>query len=255
MKSNTEPTIKDVHSFWSDHVNNEYYTKEDRGSEVYFKEIEQKRYAHHYHLVELFDEYRNPSQDSNKLLEIGCSAGVDTVQWYKAGYDVTAVDLTEAAIAIAKERAEREGYDIDYRVANAEELNIPENTYDKVYSFGVLHHTPDIQKSIDEVNRILKPEGKAIIMLYAKYSLVNFIHRLFSLPYESPRNLKDHCPVVYTYSKKELEELFSNFKNIELRKTYPFTYGFRFISSWLPVSFKKFLGNYIGWHWMIIATK
>lgn len=247
--------IKKVESFWSSHVNNEYYTSKDRGSADYWREIEEKRYQHHYHLRDLFEQFKGGEFQGKKLLEIGCGIGIDSVQLHKCGFDLTAVDLTQNAIDIASERAEKEGYGIRYMVANAEKLPFEDEEMDFIYSFGVLHHTPDIQKSIDEVRRVLKKGGKAYIMLYATYSLVNLIHRLFNIPYESPRDMKDHCPVVYTYDRKGIDELFHNFSRVTVTKEYPFTYGFRKLTGWMPLVLKRPMGHLFGWHNMIVAEK
>jgi ubiquinone/menaquinone biosynthesis C-methylase UbiE len=140
-------------------------------------------------------------------------------------------------------------------VGNAEKLEFEDCTFDVVYAFGVLHHTPDIGSAVREIFRVLKPNGTAYVMLYHRNSLVNLIHWLFRLPYESPRDLKDHCPVVYTFSKKSVRELFSQFKAIEIHADYPFTYGFRYLTFWIPRVVQKVLGRLIGWHLMIRAVR
>ena len=144
---------------------------------------------------------------------------------------------------------------INYQVGNAEKIDFPDDTFDVIYSFGVIHHTPDIQQAVGEIYRVLKPGGKIYIMIYAKYSIVNAIHALFHLPYESPKNLKDHAPVVIISSKKQSFELFKNFKDVSIHTDYPFTYGMRFLSNFLPIRFKKSLGKLWGWHIMIEASK
>ena len=168
MAPEPEPTVETVKDFWEGHVNNEYYTDEARASDEYFAEIEERRYATHYHLAELFASLAG---SSGKLLEVGCGIGVDSIQLAKAGFDVTAVDLTENALAVAREYAQHAGvYDRLPARANAESLDFPDATFDVVYSFGVLHHTPDIEQAVSEVHRVLKPGGKALIMLYARDS-------------------------------------------------------------------------------------
>jgi ubiquinone/menaquinone biosynthesis C-methylase UbiE len=250
--SRTHPTVQQVKRFWESHVNNEYYTRQARGSSDYFDEIERRRYRWHYHLPELFGSLRGRG---GKLLEIGSGIGVDSVQLAKAGFEVTAVDLTEAAIEVARRFAAERNVSIDFRIANAERLDFADESFDVVYSFGVLHHTPDIEKAVGEVHRVLKPGGKAYIMLYHQRSLVGFVHRLLNLPYESPRNLKDHCPVVYTFTERSARALFRNFSAVEMHADYPFTYGFRHVTFWVPTVLLKSLGRAIGWHLMIQATR
>ena len=247
-----DATVETVKDFWQAHVNNEYYTKERRASEAYFHQIEERRYRFHYHLAELFARLRGRS---GKLLEVGCGIGVDSIQMARCGFDVTAVDLTENALAVAREFAAHRGVDIDFRLGNAECLEFGDESFDVVYSFGVLHHTPDIEKSVAEVRRVLKPGGTAHVMLYHRTSLVNLVHRLLRLPYESPKNLKDHCPVVYTFTRRGVRELFAEFSDVSVRAEYPFTFGFGPLGTRTPLWLRRLLGRAIGWHLMITAVR
>lgn len=252
MAPEPEPTVETVKDFWEGHVNNEYYTDAARASDEYFSEIEERRYATHYHLAELFSMLAG---SRGKLLEVGCGIGVDSIQLAKAGFDVTAVDLTENALAVARENAKRSGVTIDFRLGNAEGLDFPDATFDAVYSFGVLHHTPDIEAAVSEVHRVLKPGGTAYVMLYARDSVVNAVHKAFRLPYESPKDRKDHCPVVYTYSRSGVKRLFGAFSNVDVHTDYPFTYGFGPLTTKTPLPMRKALGRAIGWHLMIKARR
>ncbi len=252
MKPRAGSTVDTVRDFWQAHVNNEYYTDADRASDAYFDQIEQRRYQTHYHLPELFDSLDGQGL---RLLEVGCGIGVDSIQLARRGFDVIAVDLTENALDVARQFAERSGVSIDFRLGNAEGLDFPDQSFDAVYSFGVLHHTPDIQKSVAEVHRVLRPGGTAYVMLYHRDSLVNLVHRALRLPYESPTDRKDHCPVVYTFGRGGVRRLFRDFSGVEVRAAYPFTYGFGPLTTGLPLAARRQLGRAIGWHLMITARR
>lgn len=252
MKPQPGTTVETVHDFWNSHVNNEYYTSEQRASAAYFDEIEARRYAWHYHLRELFDSLQG---SHGKLLEIGCGIGVDSIQLARCGFDVTAVDLTENALAVAKDYAALRGVTIDFQLANAEQLPFENDSFEAVYSFGVLHHTPDIEAAVREVHRVLKPGGKAYIMLYHRDSIVNAVHRALRLPYESPRDKDDHCPVVYTYSRRGIRMLFDDFANVTVEADYPFTFGFGPVATKTPLGVRRALGKAVGWHLMLTAVK
>jgi ubiquinone/menaquinone biosynthesis C-methylase UbiE len=245
-------SVHSVQSFWEGHVNNEYYTDEERASVAYFDEIRERRYRWHYHLRELFDELAGSDGD---LLEIGCGIGVDSIELARCGFRVTGIDLTQAAIDIAKQHAAHRQVEIAFQRGNAEALEFSDNAFDAVYSFGVLHHTPNMRRAISEVHRVLKPGGTAFVMLYHRFSIVEQVHKLFRIPYESPKNLKDHCPVVYRISRKDAAEYFGDFGKVEITADYPFTYGFRYLTFWMPAPLKKWLGRSIGWHLMIRAVK
>jgi len=245
-------TVDSVKEFWEAHVNNEYYTDEERASDAYFSAIEERRYRWHYHLQELFDSLQG---SRGRLLEVGSGIGVDSIQLARCGFDVTAIDLTENAIVVARQFAERRGVRIDFRLGNAERLDFPDESFDAVYSFGVLHHTPDIEQAVSEVRRVLRPGGTAYVMLYHRDSLVNLVHKVLRLPYESPRDRTDHCPVVYTFSRRRARRLFSEFSKVSVRAEYPFTFGFGPLGPRLPLWLRRRLGRAIGWHLMITAAR
>jgi SAM-dependent methyltransferase len=92
------------------------------------------------------------------------------VQFSEAGADYTGVDLTEAAIELARNNLKTRDLRGEFRVADAENLDFPDESFDLVYSHGVLHHTPDIVAAVGEVHRVLKPGGRAIVMLYHRGS-------------------------------------------------------------------------------------
>lgn len=252
MKPQQGSTVDTVRDFWQSHINNEYYTDAERASDSYFDEIEERRYLTHYHLPELFESMDGEGQ---QLLEVGCGIGVDSMQLAKRGFQVTAVDLTENALAVARQFAGHRGVTINFQLGNAEGLDFPDESFDVVYSFGVLHHTPDIERSVAEVHRVLRPGGTAQVMLYHRYSLVNLVHRALRLPYESPNGRKDHCPVVYTFSRSGVRKLFRDFSSVQVHTAYPFTYGFGPLTTRLPAGVRRRLGALIGWHLMITATR
>jgi ubiquinone/menaquinone biosynthesis C-methylase UbiE len=252
MKAEPDATVADVKQFWESHVNNEYYTDAARASDAYFREIEERRYRSHYHLLDLFSSLQG---SKGRVLEVGCGIGVDSIQLAKCGFEVTAVDLTDSALKVAKEFAAARDVKIDFRLGTAEGLDFPSASFDAVYSFGVLHHTPDIEQSVAEVHRVLRPGGRAYVMLYHKWSLVNLVHRLFRLPYESPRDRNDHCPVVYTFSRRGVSQLFGAFSQVSVRAEYPFTYGFGPLCTRLPLWVRRPLGRVMGWHLMITAVR
>ena len=145
MKPEPDTSVATVKDFWESHVNNEYYTDATRATDEYFREIEERRYATHYNLRDLFAKLAG---SKGRLLEVGCGIGVDSIQLAKCGFDVTAVDLTESALQVAKEFAARRDVNINFQLGNAEGLDFADASFDVVYSFGVLHHTPDIEKAV-----------------------------------------------------------------------------------------------------------
>ncbi|MBC8043267.1 MAG: class I SAM-dependent methyltransferase, partial [Rhizobacter sp.] len=163
-----EDLKSDVHDYWNQNPCGTQFTELGRGSKAFYDEVERFRYATQPFMSRLcgFDNFAG-----KRLLEIGCGLGTDLLQFARAGAITTGVDLTEESVALAKKRFELYGVPGDFQVADAEKLPFAADSFDAVYSFGVLHHTPDTQKAIDEVYRVLKPGGKIVIMLYHKQSL------------------------------------------------------------------------------------
>ena len=146
---------------------------------------------------------------------------------------MTALDLSREHLRHTQKHLQLEGFSTDAHYGDAEESPFPDNTFDLVYSFGVLHHTPDTQKSIDEVFRVLKPGGTALIGLYHRNSvffwlgvilyLGIFKGRLFTegykrlvseIEYRSPDN--NAVPLVKVYSRRQVRALFQDFGAFEL---------------------------------------
>lgn len=112
---------------------------------------------------------RFPEGRDKKLLEIGVGAGSDFSSWVAAGADATGVDLTVEACEITRRHVEaRDLQDQPHRVlvADAERLPFPSDHFEMVYSWGVLHHSPDTRTAFREAQRVLQPGGTIRAMVY-----------------------------------------------------------------------------------------
>jgi ubiquinone/menaquinone biosynthesis C-methylase UbiE len=156
-----------VHDFWQANPCGAKFAEIEIGSREFFAAIEKHRYATEWHIPEVvqFEKWRD-----KQVLEIGCGLGTDAINFARAGAHYSGVDLTERSIELVERRFAYEHFGGDLRVADAENLPFADNTFDLIYSHGVLHHTPDTQKAINEAHRVLKPGGAAMVMLYHKNS-------------------------------------------------------------------------------------
>ena len=150
-----------------------YGGSEDR--ENYFDEIYFSRYARTKYLREFacFDRARD-----KRVLEIGVGAGSDFRSWVENGACVSGIDITAAAINLTTEHLKVKGLDSrnhELRLADAEKLPFAENAFDVVYSYGVLHHTPDMEAAFSEAYRVLKPGGDLRAMIYHVPSWTGFM--------------------------------------------------------------------------------
>jgi len=156
-----------VHDFWQANPCGTKFAEGEIGTAQFFDAVERHRYQTEWHIPEVVDFPRWRDRD---VLEVGCGLGTDAVNFARAGARYTGVDLTEASIELVRKRFAIENLEADLRVADAEALPFPDDSFDLVYSHGVLHHTPDTQRAIDEVYRVLRPGGIVMAMLYHKNS-------------------------------------------------------------------------------------
>ena len=195
-----------VREFWQAHPCGTKFADAPPGSRRFYELVEQHRYAKEWHIPQAADF---AGTKGLKVLEIGCGVGTDGVQFARAGADYTGVDLTDAAVTLAQKNFELHGLAGSFRTADAENLDFANDSFDLVYSHGVLHHTPETGRAISEIHRVLRPGGQAVVMLYHRDSYnyrvnismlrrtgahllkwepgINVVHRLTGEPIESLR--------------------------------------------------------------------
>jgi ubiquinone/menaquinone biosynthesis C-methylase UbiE len=161
-------TLKDrVRVFWQENPCGTKFADAPPGSRKFYELVEEHRYTKEWHIPAAagFSQSKNLN-----VLEVGCGLGTDGAQFAKAGAIYTGIDLTDAAVDLARRRFELFQLPGTFRVADAERLDFSDNTFDLVYSHGVLHHTPDTAAAVREIHRVLRPGGKAVVMLYHRDS-------------------------------------------------------------------------------------
>jgi ubiquinone/menaquinone biosynthesis C-methylase UbiE len=156
-----------VRAFWQDHPCGSKFSDAETATREFFQRIESHRYKKEWHIPAAANF---AAARGLKVLEIGCGVGTDGAQFAKAGAAYTGVDLTDAAVHLARRGFALAGLPGRFLVSDAENLDFSDSSFDLVYSHGVLHHTPDIRAAIREIHRVLKPEGQATVMLYHRGS-------------------------------------------------------------------------------------
>lgn len=237
-----------IRAFWDEHVCGDVFTSlTDRQSQRFFKAAREGRYRYCYHLMPFL---MRAASCPGPMLEIGCGIGVDLEQLRRVQPDAIGIDLTPNAVELARRHV---GGDV--RVGDAERLDFPDHSFGVVYSWGVLHHTADIARAIREVHRVLRPGGRAFLMLYARWSLNHLVHATLSIPYESPRDWSVDAPVTRTFSKRGVRRLLSDFVDVRIEKHYLFGAGYRPLVDYVPQAVNKALGRLVGWHLLIDARR
>ena len=156
-----------VRAFWQANPCGVKFADAAPGTRRFYELVEAHRYTKEWHIPVAADFQ---SARGLQVLEIGCGLGTDGAQFAEAGADYTGVDLTEAAVELARKRFELFDLPGKFQTADAENLDFPDESFDLVYSHGVLHHTPETGKAVKEIHRVLRPGGRAVVMLYHRDS-------------------------------------------------------------------------------------
>lgn len=170
-------TIQTVREFWDDNpCQSDLSRAEDRRR--YFEEISQKRYGgREWHVPTVAAFHRYAGKD---VLEIGCGIATDGLEFAKRGARYVGVDLTPRAIEQARERFSLFAVPGRFEVANAEDhLPFPDASFDHIYSFGVIHHSPKPERIVREMHRVLRPGGTFAVMLYNRASINYYVEIMF----------------------------------------------------------------------------
>jgi ubiquinone/menaquinone biosynthesis C-methylase UbiE len=170
------PGLSDVRQFWGTEACGTDLVDAEIATPEFYKNHRELRYKLEWHIPQLvpFAETKD-----KEVLEIGCGNGADGIMFAQAGAIYTGVDLTDAAVGSTRTHFRLLGLNGTFCMGNAEQLSFGNESFDFVYSHGVLHHTPHPERAVAEVYRVLRPGGKALIMLYNKHSF-NYYARIMT---------------------------------------------------------------------------
>ena len=254
-----DPTdlISQIAAYWNEHIHDLAITTYPISTPGFFQQLDEYRYDKLNYLARLVDFNGYREKD---LLEVGCGAGIDLVRFARGGAKVKGVDLSKIAIDLANKNFEHNAQNADLRVMNGECLQFTDNTFDIVYAHGVLQYTADSTRMIAEIHRVLKPGGKAIMMVYNKYSWLNLMRNVTKVPLEH-----EDAPVLKKFSIGEFRQLLHPFKEYRIVPER-FPVKTKLHSGWKAQLFNGlFVGTFnllpkpwikpFGWHLMAFATK
>jgi SAM-dependent methyltransferase len=184
--------LEEVQSFWDANPCGSATVDAERGTLPVFLEYERHRYATEPYILELLDL---ADIGSRRVVELGCGMGTDGTRFTRAGAVYTGVDLTPAGAQLTRRNHLLRGLPARTLTASAEELPIASDSIDLVYSHGVIHHTPQIERAVDEIRRILKPGGRLHLMVYHRNSFnyrvsIQLLRRLGALLLLAPRGVR-----------------------------------------------------------------
>lgn len=251
-------TINDVKKFWDNKPCNIGHSKKPIYTKEYFDEVEYKKFLVEPHILEFTDfKYWNNKQ----VLEIGCGIGTVAINFAKNGANYTGIELSDVSLDITKKRFEVYNLFGNFYRGNAEQLIdfLPIKIYDLIYSFGVIHHSPNPNKIIDQIKNYVNKNSIIKIMLYAKNSWKKIMIDEGLDQYEA----QSECPIANTYTYDDVITLLDGFEIINFSQTHIFPYKIEeykkniYIKQpWfdvMPLNIFKSLENKLGWHLLITA--
>ena len=267
-------SVEDVRRYWDARPCNLRHSQKPIGSKEYFDEVEARKYKVEPHIPGFaeFDRWAG-----KRVLEVGCGIGTDSINFARAGAQLTAVDLSTESLNIARQRAEVMGVAdrIEFVQANAEELtSAVDGIYDLVYSFGVVHHTPHPERAIEQIRALMAPQGTLKLMVYNRRSwkvfwiVVTQGHGRF---WKTDQLVATHseaqtgCPVTFSYSRRQgrrfVESAGFRVTDVSVDHVFPYRipdyvehrYVKQWYFRWMPERMFRAFEQRFGWHLLITA--
>jgi len=256
---------------WSEDPCGAVYGREQEfGTREFFDAVERHRYTEYAPWmpeVMGFNDFAGA-----RLLEVGCGMGTDLLQFARGGAKVTGVDLTPRSIEISRQHLAVYGEGGDFAITDGENLPFADESFDVVYSNGVLHHTPDTAGAVREVHRVLRLGGQARVMLYHRGSAaywgdIILRHGVLHgelLRGESPGDIMSKYvefnesggrPLVKVYSRREARRLFSMFREVKVQVEQLTRSELFFLGRFIPEKVFQGLRRSVGWNVIIAARK
>ncbi len=250
-----------IKQYWNNQPCNIRHSEHEIGSLEFFKEVSARRFRVEPHIPEFAGFHL---WQGKQVLEIGPGIGSDAAEFARHGADYYGIDYSEESVKLARKRFDVEGLNGTLYCGDASDKDIyavlPQ--FDLIYSYGVIHHFPAINKIIDNVYNALKPGGEFRFMVYARDSWKQAMINKGLDQYEA----QDGCPYAKSYTKDEISNLLGDLFHIErLRQDHCFMYnveeykqGRYELEPWfdaMPIAMREAVREYLGWHLLVKARK
>jgi len=259
--------IDDIAAYWDRRPCNVRHSNAVVGSLPYSREVTWRKRTNEPHMWQFADF---PAWNEKSVLDLGCGIGTAALEfsvWYAR---VMAVDISAQSIAIAELRAGLEDTDIYFKQGDIESAWCPDNEFDLIWCWGVLHHTPRPDLALANMRRWLRPDGIVRAMVYHRLSTKALRLWLHS---GCPRDLdsavalgseaQERCPLTRTYTVRSARRLFEDagftVTRCDVRHIFPWRVNDyvrgRYVRGWpwrvLP---ERWLERWLGWHILVEAT-
>jgi len=254
-------TIEQVKEFWDARPCNVRHSDRPQGTREYFDEVEAKKFTAEPHIPAFceFDRWRD-----KRVLEIGAGIGTMAINFARAGARYTGVELSTESLALTRQRFDVYGHVGRFYQGDAERLGdfVPVEPYDLVFTWGVIHHSPNPGEILRQAQAYMKPGTVLKVMVYAKDSWKNY---MIEAGHDQPE-AQYGCPIAYTYTQQELLDMIGpgfRIDSVEQDHIFPlqiepYKQGQYLRQPWfehMPPEIFRVLEKRLGWHLMITAEK
>jgi SAM-dependent methyltransferase len=253
-------SIRDVASYWDRRPCNIRHSAREVGTREFFDEVEARKYFVEPHIPEFaqFARWRG-----RHVLEIGCGIGTDAVNFARAGAEYTGVELSEVSLNLARRRFELYGLSGTFIHGNAESVDalVKPASFDLIYSFGVIHHTPNPRAAIEAARRVIRDDGELRMMLYARNS---WKAAMIDAGLDQPE-AQAGCPLALIFDEGDIRALLHDiFVPVGMWQDHIFPYVVeKYVryeyepQSWfaaMPPAVFQALERRFGWHYLVVAN-
>jgi SAM-dependent methyltransferase len=212
------------------------------------------------------------SGQGKRVLEIGFGLGSDLLSWAQGGAEVHGIDITEEHLRLAARNFALHGCEARLQLADAAHIPYPDGYFDIVYSNGVLHHTRDIEESLDEARRVLKPGGRLLMSVYRRHSAFHYATlllvdgvirgKIFRLGHDGLLATIERGadgikikPYVRLYTARELRDLLREFEAVDIHVAHFTKRHIPLLWRLIPSAFERVLEPLLGWYLVASGLK
>lgn len=258
--SNDKPSLKEVQDFWNARPCNLRHSNAPVGTKQYFDEVEERKYFVEPHIPAFADF---PNWAGKRVLEIGCGIGTDATNFARNGAIYTGVELSSESLKLAKQRFDVFGLSGRFIEGNAEEIDqlLSGETFDLIYSFGVLHHTPSLSNALKGIRSLMHSSSVFKMMVYAENSWKS---AMIKSGLDQPE-AQYGCPIANTYTSHEIKEILyrSGLSLVSIEQNHIFPYvveeykNYNYVRElWfqvMPQEVFQALEKTLGWHLLVTS--
>lgn len=248
-----------IRYYWDKQPCNIRHGKSEIGTEEFFQEVSARRYRVEPHIRDFAGFHL---WGGKRVLEIGCGIGSDAEEFAKNGAEYVGIDISKESISLSRQRFQVLDLEGEFHHRDASQPLTDLGHFDLIYSYGVIHHYPDIEQIIKNIYEVAADDGEFRFMVYAKNSWKYAMIQKGLDQYEAQAG----CPYAQAYTREDIYRLLdSKFIVERLRQDHCFMYNVQAyrqgryeLEPWfetMPEEVRQAVREYLGWHLLIKARK